>query len=419
LQNEVFHDEITLYFSPEPYVFAGFDSYLAAGNSFLAGDAIADNYSTILWQTNGDGSFDDPSSLITLYTPGSADIAKEKVTLTLNVESDWCPATSDSLTLFIKQTYSLYGRAWKGSVLLPGNPILAILQNDDENPLPQRYISFSDETGNFEFTELIEGNYILYLPADTLEKTGFLPGYYVGQSRWQNAYVIDLKGNTYELDIRQMQQETQLPEGVGSISGRFAKPEVIPPGLHYLCIPWFRSSTMEFCNEGLSNVSFLLFSLSKQRIYAHALTDEQGFFHFNNLPFGSYIIEAEFAGYSSLSSAVIQISSESPSMSGVEAFINFENVIEIVFPEIPPVTTKWFAYPNPAHFLLNIQSDFFNDKSQIHYAIYDLYGRKIIGGYEQSSGGILSIDVHFLESDMYIVKVESVNENISFLFRKN
>jgi parallel beta-helix repeat protein len=419
LQDEIFQDEISLHFTPEPYVFAGFDTYLAAGNGFLAEDAVADNYSTILWQTNGDGSFDDPLNLIALYTPGPTDIATGRVTLTLHGISEWCPAASDSLTLFINQAYSLNGRAWKGNLPLPGNPILAIIQNDEENPLPQSYISITDDTGNFEFAELIKGKYILYLPADTLENSGFISGYYVGQSRWQNAFVIDIKGNTFDIDIRQMKIETQLPAGVGSISGRFAKPGDLPPGLQTFCIPWFRSSTLEFCDEGLSNVSILLFSLSKQRIYAHALTDEQGYFHFNNLPFGSYIIEAELAGFRSESSAVIQISSESSSMSGIEAFIGFDDIIDIFVPETLPGEAKWFVYPNPANHVLNIRSENFNDKTHVDYSIYDLFGRKLSAGSEQSFNEIISIDVRFLKSDMYILKIESTEENKSFIFRKN
>lgn len=47
--------------------------------------ASVQNYSSITWTTSGDGTFSDPSALITIYTPGPEDISNQLTTVTLLV----------------------------------------------------------------------------------------------------------------------------------------------------------------------------------------------------------------------------------------------------------------------------------------------------------------------------------------------
>jgi parallel beta-helix repeat protein len=414
-----FEDELILHFAPEPTVFAGDDSYLAIGKSFFTEFADASNYSSLFWETTGEGSFDDSSDLNTFYVPSISDVESGTIKLILNVVSDYCPGKSDTITLFPNKAHTLKGRAWQGNQSLPNNPVLAVLQNEESTLLPRRYLSYSDNNGNFEFPELTEGKYILYLPSDTLDSNGFIPGYYVGQSRWQDAFVINLNGDTYDTDLIQMSPQVQLPSGTGSISGQFIKPEVFPSELQILCKPWFRSSNLTFCNEGLPNVSILLFSLSKQIIYAHTLTNEKGYFNFGNLPFGSYILEAELAGYNSAASGLIELSAESSSITGMEAILGNRNNITFHTPAKSNHLSIGSVYPNPATSLLNFRSESLNDLSPTHYSVYELSGRIIMKGTKQSVDGVLSINVQSLKPDLYIVKMETPLEKIAFYFRKN
>ena len=67
----------------------------------LAGSAT--DYSSVLWSTSGDGSFNDASLLDAVYTPSPGDDADGSVTLTLTV-TDTLPctgSTSDSLNVSI------------------------------------------------------------------------------------------------------------------------------------------------------------------------------------------------------------------------------------------------------------------------------------------------------------------------------
>jgi gliding motility-associated-like protein len=66
-----------------PDVFAGPDGLVCVGRYYKLMDATAANTSSLLWQTSGDGTFDDITLLNATYTPGANDILAGGVTLTL------------------------------------------------------------------------------------------------------------------------------------------------------------------------------------------------------------------------------------------------------------------------------------------------------------------------------------------------
>ncbi|MCD4679843.1 MAG: hypothetical protein K8S00_05595 [Bacteroidales bacterium] len=117
-------DRLVLYFLPSAIANAGSDATICEGDSYtLIGTAT--EYTSVSW-TGGDGSFDDPSSLNPLYTPGPNDIAGGSVFLTLVAYGN-CGYDSDSMVLTINglptadagmdagicvgQTHSLNGNA--------------------------------------------------------------------------------------------------------------------------------------------------------------------------------------------------------------------------------------------------------------------------------------------------------------------
>ncbi|GAB1417653.1 hypothetical protein MASR2M12_04180 [Bacteroidales bacterium] len=99
--NPVSHSHILSFF-PTVQVNTGNDAALCANTNFLTETATASNYVSLLWSTSGDGSFDNPASLSTVYIPGSGDIANGNVILTLSVESEGgCASASDEIQLTI------------------------------------------------------------------------------------------------------------------------------------------------------------------------------------------------------------------------------------------------------------------------------------------------------------------------------
>ncbi|NOX48290.1 MAG: T9SS type A sorting domain-containing protein [Chlorobi bacterium] len=75
-------DEMLLQIVPEPEANAGDDMNIAVDESAIL-NGSAENSSSVMWSTAGDGVFDDETLLNATYTPGTADIAAGEVNLTL------------------------------------------------------------------------------------------------------------------------------------------------------------------------------------------------------------------------------------------------------------------------------------------------------------------------------------------------
>jgi hypothetical protein len=108
-------DSLQLQISRMPTVYAGPDTDVCTGSVFVADSAIANHFSSVLWTTNGDGTFSHPAILNPTYTPGSNDLINGTVTLTLTALANTpCPSNSDELTLLFVEM--------PGSASLPSGP---------------------------------------------------------------------------------------------------------------------------------------------------------------------------------------------------------------------------------------------------------------------------------------------------------
>ncbi|HLO89928.1 MAG TPA: hypothetical protein VK172_02070, partial [Lentimicrobium sp.] len=88
-----------------PTVIAGADFHSCAGLDPVQLNGIATNYSSITWTNTGNGYFEDPHALNTLYYPDNSNLSSGKATLTLSVTAlAPCSGTfSDQLTVTIDQ----------------------------------------------------------------------------------------------------------------------------------------------------------------------------------------------------------------------------------------------------------------------------------------------------------------------------
>jgi hypothetical protein len=97
-------DNLYLSFTPLPEVDAGEDGTICEYESFTT-SATAGNSSYILWESSGDGTFNDPTSLFATYSPGPDDITNGTTELTLAaypIAPCVLPAT-DAITLLIHE----------------------------------------------------------------------------------------------------------------------------------------------------------------------------------------------------------------------------------------------------------------------------------------------------------------------------
>ncbi len=96
-------DTLVVSVTAAPETFAGDDHDICEGQTYTISDALAENYNDILWETSGDGSFDDATVMNPVYTPGPNDIDAEEVTLTMTASGNGvCEAISDDMLLTIK-----------------------------------------------------------------------------------------------------------------------------------------------------------------------------------------------------------------------------------------------------------------------------------------------------------------------------
>jgi hypothetical protein len=94
---------MTLTFAKPPTANAGGAQQICAGSTYTAASSTATNYSTLAWTTSGDGTFDNPANLHSVYTPGANDILHGNLYLKLSAFPivNSCPVASDSLQLTI------------------------------------------------------------------------------------------------------------------------------------------------------------------------------------------------------------------------------------------------------------------------------------------------------------------------------
>jgi len=127
--------EMTLTFVFEAEAFAGNDASICPDETYELFEAAADNFSSLLWETDGDGEFDSNSSLNATYTPGGGGIANGSVELCLTAAAiDPCTvAAIDCIVLTILDNQQIViPSGWSGlsGYLDPANPDIEVLLSE-------------------------------------------------------------------------------------------------------------------------------------------------------------------------------------------------------------------------------------------------------------------------------------------------
>ncbi len=412
----VVYDEFVLSFASLPLAYAGMNSFISPEDSCSTTEAYAENYESIQWQSLGDGSFSHPDHILTDYIPGPKDISRQKVALVLTVQSQWCKTARDTVLLFIRPAYTLEGKLWNNLTPVSDNPVIAFLIDETQRGLPTRFLTWSDDNGAFRFERLFKGDYILYVPTDTLPENQQLPSYYVEQTRWEQAYNHYLSGNTFGVDIHIPSLSKAFPSGSGTIRGHFALPDLHPDDENLYCRPWFSDSGEEFCAGGLSNISILLYSLSGKRVYGHTLTDVSGEFSFTKLPYGTYILEVEMAGFESIPSEPLHITPQKEVIESVTLSIKEALKISIVIPDDYSTPGRWVLYPNPARDLLTVSSTTFSAGDEIEIQICNMAGQPVMKQKAFTASMQTTINIGHLLPGTYVLTMISGDNREVFLF---
>jgi len=413
-EDDLFVDGFQLTLLAKPFAFAGNDTVVFFDEVLKLQSAFANNFDDLLWVSSGDGHFDSVEVVQPTYYPGSADKESGLVFLVLTSYSD-CGFTSDTMRLDIAPYYSVEGKVWADKEYQEPAIVVAFSKNSSDTRAVQT--TEVNDDGFYSFQKLPEANYYLYAVPDTNNIKNLVPGYYANKYRWQVAYLLEVKADVYDADIYLPATDFELPTGEASISGHFVKPEKLFLSSIY-CSPWFENSGEEFCNGGASNVTVLLFNYNKTILLDFTLTDEFGNFHFNKLPFGNYVVDAEKAGLVSIASPLIQLSPEHKNEDGVVLEISGKK-IGITFDQQSSAEEEIAVFPNPVIGEVNIPySDQFAYNSKI--VVYSHFGQLVIDEKlpENNTSGLIKLNTETLPKGLYFGQIVNSGKIATFRFAK-
>lgn len=302
-------------------VYAGEDGFSGMNHPLLLDQAEAYNYDSLRWRSLGDGHFEDPMTLQTLYYPGELDKEQGYVELVIDAWS-FCGNASDVVRFDLFKDYSLEGRTWSGGMLRPHTQVIAAALSDDNPFVSGFYRTVSDDEGFFKLDALLPDTYILYAFPDTLNaEVGGC--YYLGDLQWNESNMIEVDGNVYDVDVDLPLMLPGFNLGEGQISGVFDYPETPFKARDFYCRSWLREGNdVNYCAEGLSNVGVLLLNATKQCILGFALTGPDGHFNFKDLPYGTYHVMADLPRYGRGMCEEIMLSADQPNVNGLHLYIS-------------------------------------------------------------------------------------------------
>lgn len=231
-------DCLTLTFIPSSIAFAGDNVTICQSKNYQFADAFAVNYSALNWTTSGDGTFDNPSILNPVYTPGSADVYSGGVEICLEaIPLPGCTISDINCMVLtiIEQPY----------VNLPASDSLDCEFYDfsTESWLPI-YLDFEGNYDNIQWTTSGDGTFSDPAAIPTAYNLGFIDQY-SGQVSLSVIASNECSSNTYEISLTIPRQLINLDDDSGFVGissyldlSDMSVPEVLAPIKD--CLHWFR-----------------------------------------------------------------------------------------------------------------------------------------------------------------------------------
>lgn len=388
-------------------VFAGDDYYSGLDRPIVLDRATASGYDSVCWRSLGDGQFEDPNSLQGIYFPGGNDKQKRFVQLLLEAWS-FCGYACDTVRFDLFEEFSMEGKTWFKGLPIPDVQLVAAGMNDDNPFFSGFYRTVSDAEGTFRFKSLLPDRYVLYAFPDTLD---MIQGgvYYLGDYQWNESNIITVDGDVYDVDIV-MPDLIHGIVGGGRISGVFDYPEIPFKAHGFYCGPWLRSGdSVEYCSSGLSNVGVLLMNETKQRLMGFALTDANGAFHFDGLPYGTYHVLADLPRYGRGLCERISLSPMQPKVNDLHLYITLENKVAMHPWNTSEIEKTWSVYPNPVESQITIKG--METVENYVVMVTNALGNVVIPSFRVKTDwlGECSFSVDYLSKGVYFIVVEGLS----------
>jgi len=368
-----------------------YDSLDSLTISFFPSDTLNDDY-TYSWTFAGGDSSDLASPTYTYNITDDSDwvyacLTVERLDSSSNVicsetDCEWFSVVNSSRT--ISGTVNMAGDDYAIVYLIEYDPVDGSL-----TPIGFELADYLDY-GQYAFTDVHPGEYLV--KAALINGSEFywdyLPTYYGDVELWSDASTVSaLTSDQTGIDINLIAGVNS--GGPGFISG------LISDG----------AGKIEL--DGLVDIEVILYNDLDQPI-AYTYSDEDGLYSFDNLPYGTYWVTADYPGFDFNMVQVI-IDADQETLENIDVELGGEDVT--LSDELISISTDLQIYIHVSNGSLIISNEI---ASSVEYNIFDIKGSQINSG--EFTGPAYSIDISALSGALYLISFHTEKGQQSKLF---
>jgi hypothetical protein len=249
--------------------------------------------------------------------------------------------------------------------------------------------------GNFSFTSVEDGLYLIHIVPDTTVYPLSVPTYYGGAYLWEEAQTVSIACDAYATSAANLVINT----GPGGISGTIGGSS-----------EGFRLRSEELIP--VPNVTVFLQDSASSELRGFARSDANGIYHFNNLAYGTYYVLPDVAGVPLLEYRKVVISPADQQVDLISFQLTLNGVMDVVEDPtgIEETSVLGFQiYPNPGHSIVTLTQA--KDQEAI-LIVRDLSGREQIR--QVITARQTSIDLSLLSSGAYLIEYRNANNQSEY-----
>jgi len=240
--------------------------------------------------------------------------------------------------------------------------------------------------GHYEFNNLPAGSYIMYAIPSFILYPDFVPTYYDSALYWADATTINLSSNLPEANIYLIEYSSSN-NGTGTISGSILWNSLKNAGMF-----------KDLNDNSVENISIYL--LDENNILVNFdVSDIDGNYEFINLPFGTYQVYPELAGYIT-TPAIITLDESNSAVTGLTIIISGTTITTGIYRPDKGTAVEISVFPNPVQNELNLGITCI--KGYIEVRIFNTSGQIIYNGYHDTINN--NIDVSAWPSGIYCLE---------------
>ncbi len=377
---------------------------------------------TYFWQKSG-STYKDTTYVdsLTFYLGGTSEI----ITAT-GVDGIGCPM-SPPVTFSVTPTSStdLFGHVTTSAPANVDNGFVYVFKHQPGNAVLDSvgYTSL-DANGNYLFTPLIAGDYLIKVLPDETDFPLVVPTYYGNAFQWDSSLVYTHGCAQNDTANIQVVESTVYITGSGHISGFINEEDTL--GGNRLLGPGVLPNIPFVPGGPLKGVDVKLGKNPGGGIQARTMTDSTGYYEFDSLPIGGYIIYVDIPNLPMDSTRSVVISGPDSSVQNnywvdtLSIYINPDTITFVgIYSSEKQYENKFSIYPNPAKDVLYVNYEL-EKESKVAFEITNVFGQVV--KYEQprkypegKNTFIFNIDELNLNGGVYFISI--LNDNKKYTQR--